>query len=284
MAFMKGSAEQGANAIFIGQVCTDAVYFASGFLKKPAVMFTASHNPAKYNGIKMCRSGAIPINEDTGLNKIKKIIENNEYNKTRIKKNGKTTRKDILKSYVKHVRKFVDIKKLKKLKIAADAGNGMAGKILLLVYKNLPIKIVPLYFRLDGNFPNHPADPIKHENLAELQKTVRERNCDFGIAFDGDADRIFFVDEKGNAVNSSLMSALIIKDILSKRKKSKIIHNLVVSHIVPDTIKKFGGFPIVERVGHSFIKDTMRRTKAVFACEHSAHYYYIDNYRADSGM
>ena len=283
-AFMKGVAEQGANAIFIGQVCTDAVYFASGFLKKPAVMFTASHNPAKYNGIKMCRSGAIPINEDTGLNKIKKIIENNEYNKTRIKKNGKTTRKDILKSYVKHVRKFVDIKKLKKLKIAADAGNGMAGKILLLVYKNLPIKIVPLYFRLDGNFPNHPADPIKHENLAELQKTVRERNCDFGIAFDGDADRIFFVDEKGNAVNSSLMSALIIKDILSKRKKSKIIHNLVVSHIVPDTIKKFGGFPIVERVGHSFIKDTMRRTKAVFACEHSAHYYYIDNYRADSGM
>ena len=283
-AFMKGVAEQGANAIFIGQVCTDAVYFASGFLNKPAVMFTASHNPPQYNGLKFCKAEAIPINEDTGLKEIKSTIEKNQYNKIKIKKNGKIIKKDILKDYVKHVRKFIDVKKLKKLRVAVDAGNGMAGKIVPLIYKNLPVKIVPLYFKLDGTFPNHPADPIKHENLTELQKNVKEKNCDFGIAFDGDADRIFFVDENGNIANSSLISSLIIKNILMKKKKEKIIYNAVCSHIVPETIIKYGGNPIIERVGHSFIKETMRKTKALFACEHSAHYYYRDNYRADSGM
>jgi phosphomannomutase len=282
-AFMKGVADQGANAIFIGQVCTDAVYFASGLMKKPGVMFTASHNPAQYNGIKMCKAGAVPINENTGLKAIMSIIEKNSYG-AKIKKTGNTIKKEILKDYAKHVRKFIGVKNLKKLKIAVDAGNGMAGKIVPFVYESLPMRIVPLYFRLDGTFPNHPADPSKYENLAELQKTVRRNKCDFGMAFDGDADRIFFVDENGNVINSSLISALVIKSILLKKRKAKVIHNVVVSHIVPDTIKKFGGIPIVERVGHSFIKDTMRKTKAVFACEHSAHYYYIGNYRADSGM
>jgi len=296
-AFMKGVTEQGANAIFIGQVCTDAVYFASGFLNKPAVMFTASHNPPQYNGIKFCKADAIPINEDTGLRTIKSIMENKQYEnisrmrvsslRTRsqlTKKHGKIIKKDVLKDYVNHVKKFINIKKLKKLKIAVDAGNGMAGKIIPLVYKNLPVRVVPLYFKLDGNFPNHPADPMKHENLIELQKTVKERNCDFGIAFDGDGDRIFFVDENWQVINSSIISALIIKNILIKNKKQKIIYNLVCSHIVPETIKKYGGTPILERVGHSFIKDTMRKTKALFACEHSAHYYYRKNYRADSGI
>ena len=283
-AFMEGVIEQGANSIFIGQVCTDAVYFASGFLNKPAVMFTASHNPSQYNGIKFCKSDAIPVNEDTGLRKIKLIAENEEYKKIKIKKKGRTIKKDILKNYVKHVRKFIDIKKLKRLKIAVDAGNGMAGKIIPLVYKNLPMKIAPLYFRLDGNFPNHPADPIKHENLIDLQRTVKEKNCDFGMAFDGDGDRIFFIDEDGNTINSSLISALIIKNILAKHPKQRIIHNLVCSRIVPETIRKYGGIPVIERVGHSFIKETMRKTNSIFACEHSAHYYYRDNYRADSGI
>lgn len=283
-ALMKGITEQGANAVFIGEVCTDAVYFASGFLDKPGAMFTASHNPPQYNGMKLCRENAIPINENTGIQAIKKIVENEDYLKSKISKKGKIVKKDILKDYVKHVHKFIDVKKLRKLKIAVDAGNGMAGKIIPLVYKGLPAKIVPLYFKLDGNFPNHLADPSKSENLVELQKTVQKNKCDFGMAFDGDADRIFFVDENGNIINSSLISSLIIKNILSKKKGAKIIHNLVCSKIVPETIMKYGGFPIVERVGHSFIKETMRQTKAVFACEHSAHYYYIDNYRADSGI
>lgn len=283
-AFMKGVINQGANAIFIGQVCTDAVYFASGFLKKPSVMFTASHNPKQYNGMKFSKAGAVPVNEDTGLKDMKRIIENDEYSKNKIKNMGKITKKNILKNYINHVKKFIDIKKLRNLKIAVDAGNGMAGKIIPLIYKNIPVNIVPLYFKLDGNFPNHPADPSKYGNLAELQETVKEKNCDFGMAFDGDADRIFFVDEDGQVMNSSLTSALIIKNILQKHKKQKIIHNLVVGRIVPETIKRYGGIPIIERVGHSFIKDTMRKTKAVFACEHSAHYYYRGNYRADSGM
>src|SRR3989338_8600489 len=283
-ALMKGITHQGRNAIFIGEVCTDAVYFASGFLDKPGAMFTASHNPPQYNGVKLCRENEIKINENTGIQAIKKIVENEEYLKSKINKKGKIIKKEVLKDYVKHVRKFIDVKKLRKLKIAVDAGNGMAGKVIPLVYRKLPAKIIVLYLKFDGNFPNHLADPSKSENLVELQKTVRGNKCDFGMAFDGDADRIFLVDENGSVINSSLVSSLIAKNILLKRKSAKIIHNVVCSKIVPETIIKYGGIPIVERVGHSFIKETMRQTKAVFACEHSAHYYYRDNYRADSGI
>ena len=287
-AFAKGVNELGADVTDIGMVSTDALYFASGFLKKPAVMFTASHNPGNYNGIKFCREDAIPINSDTGLEKIREILEKNDYRKNKTNKPGKTIKKDILENYFEHVKKFIDIKKLRNLKIAVDAGNGMAGKIVPLVYKNLPVKIIPLYFKLDGTFPNHPADPSKYENLKDLQKAVKQEKCDFGMAFDGDADRIFFVDGKGSIINSSLISALIIKNILNKNKnsnnKQKMIYNLVCSKIVPETIQKFGGKAIIERVGHSFIKDTMRKTNSIFACEHSAHYYYKDNFNADSGI
>lgn len=283
-AFAKGANELGADAIDIGMVSTDALYFASGFLKKPAVMFTASHNPGNYNGIKFCREKAIPINFDTGLNEIKKIIEKNNYQKNKTNKTGKIIKKGILKEFVKHARKFIDISKLKKLKIAVDAGNGMAGKMMPLVYKNLPIKIIPLYFKLDGTFPNHPADPSKYENLKDLQETVIKEKCDFGMAFDGDADRIFFVDEKGSICNSSLISCLIIKNLLKEKRRASVIYNLVCSKIVPETIEKFDGKAIIERVGHSFIKDTMRKTNSIFACEHSAHYYYRDNFNADSGI
>lgn len=281
-ALMEGATSSGADVIDIGQVCTDAAYFASGFFKKPSVMFTASHNPKDYNGMKFTKADAVPINENTGLKAIKKLIEENTFNEP--KKKGKIIRKNILDDYSKHVRGFIDNKKIKKLKIGVDAGNGMAGKIIPIVFNRLPVKIVPLYFELDGNFPNHPADPSKPENLEDVRKIVVHEKCDFGMAFDGDADRIFFVDENGNAVNSSLITSMIAKNMLLKHPRQKVIYNLVCSRIVPETIRKYGGIPIIERVGHSFIKDTMRKTKAIFAGEHSAHYYYRDNYRADSGM
>jgi len=281
-AFMEGAASAGADVTDIGQVCTDAAYFASGFLKKPSVMFTASHNPKDYNGMKFTKADAVPINEDTGLKAIKKLIKKNRFIEP--KKRGKIIKKNILADYSKHVKKFIDAGKIKKLKIAVDAGNGMAGKIIPIVFKGLPVEVVPLYFGLDGNFPNHPADPSKPENLEDLKKIVFKEKCDFGMAFDGDADRVFFVDEKGSAVNSSLIASMIAKNMLLKHSGQKVIYNLVCSRIVPETIRKYGGIPVIERVGHSFIKDTMRKTKAIFAGEHSAHYYYRDNYRADSGM
>jgi phosphomannomutase len=283
-AFMKGVIDEGADAIDIGQVSTDGLYFASGILKMPGVMFTASHNPKEWNGMKFCKASAVPMNEDTGLKKIRSIVENCEFKKCKIKKFGSIIKKDILNGYAIHVLSFIDKNKVKNLKIAVDAGNGMAGKIVPLVYNNLKTKIVPLFFKLDGNFPNHPADPSKYENLKKLQETVKKEKCDFGMAFDGDADRVFFIDENGNIVNSSLISSLIIKNILEKNPKSKVIYNLVCSKIVPETIEKYGGKPILERVGHSFIKDTMRKTRSIFACEHSAHYYFSKNFNADSGL
>lgn len=282
-AFMKGVVEEGANAIDIGMVSTDGLYFASGFFKMAGVMFTASHNPPEYNGIKFCKANAVPINENTGLQKIKTIIEKEQFKKIN-KKNGKISKKNILNDYVKHVISFIHKAKIRNLKIAVDAGNGMAGKMIPLVYGNLQVKIIPLYFKLDGRFPNHLADPSKFENLKKLQEVVKKEKCDFGMAFDGDADRIFFIDENGDVANASLVSSLIIKNILKKHKNEKIIYNLVCSKIVPETIEKYGGKAIMTRVGHSFIKDTMRKTKSIFACEHSAHYYFRHNFNADSGI
>lgn len=283
LSFIEGVRDMGADAIDIGEVCTDATYFASGFLDKPAVMFTASHNPPHYNGLKFSKTGAVPVNQDTGLQAMEKIIESGKF-KAVSKKKGRIIEKDVLLRYVRHVHSFVDVKKLKKMTIAVDAGNGMAGKIIPLVYRKLPQKIVPLFFELDGRFPNHLADPSKTENLVWLQNAVRKNKCNFGMAFDGDADRIFFVDELGDTVHSSLITALISKVMLEKHPKGSIVYNLVVSHVVPETVEKNGGKAIMERVGHSFIKDTMRKKNAVFGGEHSAHYYFKDNYFADSGI
>ncbi len=283
VAFIEGVRDMGADAIDIGEVCTDATYFASGMLNKPAVMFTASHNPPHYNGIKFSKAGAVPVNQDTGLEAMRTIIEQGKF-KAVSKTKGKIIEKDVLTEYVRHVHSFIDMKTLKKMKIAVDAGNGMAGKIIPLVYQNLPMEVVPLFFELDGRFPNHLADPSKTENLAWLQSAVKKKKCHFGMAFDGDADRIFFVDEKGDTVHSSLITALISKVMLEKHPKSSIVYNLVVSHVVPETVEKYGGKAIMERVGHSFIKDTMRKRNAVFGGEHSAHYYFKDNYFADSGI
>tara|TARA_Y100000310_G_scaffold345759_1_gene469394 strand:- start:8510 stop:9850 length:1341 start_codon:yes stop_codon:yes gene_type:complete len=280
--FSQGVVDVGCNIIDIGEVCTDASYFASGFLKNPSVMFTASHNPPEYNGLKFTKAGALPINEDTGLKDMKEIIESGKFKEAKTK--GKIIKKEILKDYVNHVKTFADVNSIKGLKIAVDAGNGMAGKIIPLIYEGIDVEIVPMFFELDGSFPNHLADPSKFENLKDIQKKIKKEKCDFGMAFDGDADRIFFVDENGGVIISSLLSCVIIKKLLSVKPKQNIIYNVVVGRIVPETVKELGGKPILERVGHSFIKDTMRKTNSVFACEHSAHYYYRDNYNADSGM
>lgn len=281
-AFIQAVLETGADVIDIGLVSTDALYFASGFLNKPGVIFTASHNPPQYNGIKFCDKGATPLNQDRGLNEIKTIAEKTKFIKFGSLRTIK--KKNILAEFGRHVTSFIDKDKLKKLVIVADAANGMAGKIIPLVYDNLPVKIIPLFFDLNGNFPNHPADPSDSKNLKELQSKVKKEKADFGMAFDGDADRVFFVDENSNVVNSSIISSLLIKNILKKHNNQKIVYNIVCSRIVPETINKYKGYGIVERVGHSFIKETMRHKNAVFGCEHSGHYYFRDNYYADSGI
>ena len=282
-AFTEGANEMGCSVVSIGTVSTDCLYFASGNLNLPGVMFTASHNPKEYNGIKFCDAGAKPLNYDNALKFVKEIIEQESYQKVSTEEVNNTD-EDMLAKFGEHVRSFIDAKKIKQLKIAVDAGNGMGGSIVPAVYNEVPVEILPLYFELDGNFPNHPADPSKFDNLKDLQKKVFDENCDYGMAFDGDADRIFFIDDKGDVCNSSLISSLIAKQLLTKHPNQKVIHNVVCSKIVKDTIEKCSGTPIRERVGHSYIKETMGKEGALFGCEHSAHYYYKDNFNADSGI
>ena len=281
-AFGQGAASQGAEVISGGLGSTDMLYYASGSLDVPGAMVTASHNPAKYNGIKLCRAGARPVGQDTGLAEVREMAVNGiPAGQTPA---GKITERDLLSGYAAHLKTLVDLTGIRPLRVAVDAGNGMAGYTVPRVFDGLPIEIVPLYFELDGTFPNHEANPIDPANLADLQRGVIASGADVGLAFDGDADRCFVVDERGETVSPSVLTALIAVRALSAEPGAAIIHNLITSRAVPEIISQHGGRPIRTRVGHSFIKARMAETGAVFGGEHSGHFYFRDFWFADSGM
>lgn len=281
-AFAEGVCDMGKHVLFAGLIPTDASYFAAGKYNLPVAMFTASHNPANWNGIKLTDAGAVPIGEESGLREIRALAEGEKFVLATAR--GSITEKDVVEDFVQHALSMIDTAKLKSLHVAADAGNGMGGFIVPKVFAHLPFTLVPLYFELDGRMPNHEPNPIDAKNVQELIALVQKERCDVGLAFDGDADRVFFIDELGNRVSSSLITALVAKNILQKHPGATILYNAVCSRIVPETIEAYGGRAIKERVGHSYIKKTMKDEGALFAGEHSGHYYFLENYRADSGM
>ena len=281
-AFARGANSQGADVIRIGLAATDQLYFASGWLNMPGAMFTASHNPANYNGIKLCRAAAAPVGQDSGLRTIRDdLVAGIPTWNGNI---GTTTSRDVLADYATHLISLVDLDKIRPLVIAVDAGNGMAGHTTPAVLDRLPGKVIPLFFELDGTFPNHEANPIDPENLRDLRAAVISNRADIGLAFDGDADRCFIVDERGQIVTPSTLCALIAKNELLKHRGAKVIHNLITSRAVSEVIAENGGIPIRTRVGHSFIKAEMAASGAVFGGEHSGHFYFADFWNADSGM
>src|SRR5580698_898010 len=280
-AFGRGVTSAGADVLAAGLGSTDMLYYASGDLGIPGAMITASHNPARYNGIKLCLAGAKPVGIETGLKEIQDIAERPLLPAP---STGTVTRADLLPGYAEHLRKLVDISGIRPLKVAVDAGNGMAGHTVPKVFEGLPITLVPLYFELDGTFPNHEANPIQPENLRDLQRAVIEHHADIGLAFDGDADRCFVVDERGELVSPSVITALIAARELAHEPGAAIIHNLITSRAVPEIILEHGGVPVRTRVGHSFIKAKMASHNAVFGGEHSGHFYFRDFWFADSGM
>jgi len=280
-ALGRGAAAQGANVLAAGLGPTDMVYYGSGDLGIPGAMITASHNPPRYNGIKLCLAGARPVGIETGLKDIK---DRAERSLVPAPVTGSITSVDLLPGYADHLRKLVDISAIRPLTVAVDAGNGMAGYTVPKVFEGLPITVIPLYFELDGTFPNHEANPIEPENLRDLQRAVLEHRADIGLAFDGDADRCFVVDERGQVVSPSVLTALIATRELAREPGATIIHNLITSRAVPQVIAEHGGVAVRTRVGHSFIKAEMARTGAVFGGEHSGHFYFRDFWFADSGM
>jgi phosphomannomutase len=281
-AFSAGATAQGADVIDIGLASTDQLYFASGSLDLPGAMFTASHNPARYNGIKLCRAGAAPVGQDTGLRELRALIERGVPGPDGPA--GRVERRDLLTAYGAHLRGLVDLAGIRPLTVVVDAGNGMAGHTVPGVLAELPLTVVPLYFELDGNFPHHEANPIEPANLRDLQAAVREHRADLGLAFDGDADRCFVVDEHGEAVDPSTLTALIAARELARHPGATVIHNLITSRAVSEVVREHGGTPVRTRVGHSYIKARMADTGAVFGGEHSGHFYFRDFWRADSGM
>ncbi|MBO1338066.1 phosphomannomutase/phosphoglucomutase [Streptomyces sp. VRA16 Mangrove soil] len=286
-AFARGAAALGADVTEIGLCSTDQLYYASGALNLPGAMFTASHNPAQYNGIKMCRAGAAPVGQDTGLTEIRRLAE--EWSESGAPapaaKPGTITRREMLKDYAAHLLGLVDLTSIRPLKVVVDAGNGMGGHTVPTVFEGLPLTLVPMYFELDGTFPNHEANPLDPANIVDLQARVRAEGADLGLAFDGDADRCFVVDENGDPVSPSAITALVAARELAKNGGAgTIIHNLITSWSVPEVVKEHGGTPVRTRVGHSFIKQEMATTGAIFGGEHSAHYYFKDFWNADTGM
>lgn len=272
----------GAKVIDIGLVTTDCVYYAAGKLNQPGIMITASHNPKEWNGLKIAKAGAYPFGDEE-IKNLSQIAATMEIIKTEYQVE-KISHYDVLPEYLNNIFSFIDKSKIKPLKIVADAGNGMAGKFIPLLFKDLPCELIPLYFELDGSFPNHPASPIEYKNLIDLQHKIQETQADLGMAFDGDADRVFFIDADGKVVDGGILGLLVAENFLQKHPNEKIIYDLRCSRAVPETIIANGGQALISRVGHSFIKKQMAETNAIFAEEFSGHYYYRDNYRADSAM
>jgi phosphomannomutase len=279
-AFAEGVTAQGADVIDAGLGSTDLLYFASGSLDLPGAMFTASHNPARYNGIKLCRPGAAPVGQDTGLPEVKALAEQDLPPAGR---RGSVEHRDLLPAYAAYLHGLVDLTGIRPLTVVVDAGNGMAGHTVPAVL-GPPLTVVPMYFELDGSFPNHEANPLEPANLRDLQAKVVEVGADIGLAFDGDADRCFVVDERGRPVSPSAVTALVAARALADHPGETVIHNLITSRAVPEIVRERGGVPVRSRVGHSFIKQVMAETGAVFGGEHSAHYYFRDFWRADTGM
>ncbi|MEX3517807.1 phosphomannomutase/phosphoglucomutase [Corynebacterium camporealensis] len=281
-AFAEGVAAQGLNVVKLGLTSTDELYYAAGTFDCAGAMFTASHNPAKYNGIKLCRAGAVPVGQETGLETIKDMLIDGvpEYTGD----TGTITEKDVLAGYADFLRELVPLADSRPLVVAVDAANGMGGHTVPAVFEGLPFDVRPLYFELDGTFPNHEANPLDPRNLVDLQKFVVDEGADIGLAFDGDADRCFVVDEKGEPVSPSAICALVAERYLDKFPGATIIHNLITSKTVPELVEEKGGKAVRTRVGHSFIKAQMAKEKAAFGGEHSAHYYFQEFWNADSGM
>jgi phosphomannomutase len=281
-AIAGGARSRGVDVVDLGLASTDLVYFASGSLDLPAVMITASHNPKDYNGLKFCLPGARPVGEETGLREIRRLVEDGT--PPADLEPGRLEQRDLLDAYVDHVLSFVDVASMRPMTVAVDTANGMGGLVVPPVMARLPVTLHHLYADLDGTFPNHPADPIDPENQRDLKAAVLEQRADVGLAFDGDADRVFLVDERAEDVSGSLLTALVARAMLREELGAKVVHNLICSRIVPETIRAEGGIPVRTRVGHSFIKQVMAETGAIFGGEHSGHYYFRKNYRADSGL
>jgi phosphomannomutase len=282
-AFTEGAVAAGVDVVLLGLVSSDELLYASGALSSPGVMFTASHNPARYNGIKLCLAGARPVGVESGLVQIREAIEVGDLPTVSEAERGRVSRRDVLADYAAKVRSFVDRDVLKPLRVIADTANGMGGLVVPAVFEGLPFDLEVLYPELDGNFPNHPADPIQPANLVDLQARILEKGADVGLAFDGDADRCFLVDDKAQPVSGSTTTAIVAQAMLEKYPGSTILYNLICSKAVPEVIRENGGTPVMTRVGHSYIKALMAETGAAFGGEHSGHYYFRDNYRADSG-